>query len=439
MNRDQRSAIDHQRPAARASWRILLVVAFTGLALLMAARSVADASPEAIIATFDVAGETFRVRIENTTTIEQVRALERGESTATIPNGRLLAGSDGNEPWSWHLDPFDIEMAEVTIELCDGTPSLVEADLDYWIGTVGRFCPWSAQLVSVEDGKEPVGVCIDPIGTFNPTQYGGGCINYELGKDEVLLVGRALLDFTWLTYGRSVEARVNGQTCGETTIPGADGTFTLTIKGASLQAGCATAGQRVEFYIYDVQAAETLTWPSEPSSGPTFMSLTAVKNSAWYWFERVSNPRPAVGTMVEAYIGNTICGETMIGGEDDAKGYFIPEGIRGFSRLIVQSASQHADCAQNASLVEFRVNGLRAETAVFWQPGVRRLDLMVQGDASCDFLVDSRDALLALQVEARLIASVPCHGDADRDRDIDVFDARHILEFSAHITNALPL
>ncbi len=287
--------------------------------------------------------------------------------------------------------------------------------------------------------EQPEGVCIDPIGTFDPAQYGGGCANYKRGEDSVVMIGRALLDFTWLTYGSSVEARVNDQTCGETAIPGLDGTFTLTIAGASLQAGCATAGQRVDFYIYDVLAAETLRWPSQPSSGPTFMSLTAVTNSAWYWFERVSNPRPAVGTMVEAYAGNTICDETTIGGEDEAKGYFIPEGIRGFSRLVVPSDDMQPGCAQNGSLVEFRVNGLRAETALLWRPGVQRLNLLVQGDASCDFLVDSRDALLALQVEAALLTSVPCHGDADRDGDIDVFDARHILEFAAHITNALPL
>ena len=29
----------------------------------------------------------------------------------------------------------------------DGNPELVEADLDYWINTVGRFCPWSSIVV----------------------------------------------------------------------------------------------------------------------------------------------------------------------------------------------------------------------------------------------------------------------------------------------------
>jgi len=414
----------------------IFVVAFLVLfaAFLVQNRS-ANAQGDVIIATFDVAGETFRVRIENTATIEQVRALERGESTATIPNGRLLAGSDGNEPWSWHLDPFDIEIAEVTIELCDGTPSLVEADLDYWIDTVGRFCPWTATLVDVEDVSEPIGVCIDPLGTFNPTQIGGMCVNFESGKDQQLVIGRALLSDDYAPLGTLMEAYVGDQTCGQAA---GGGTFELLVLGAGEQAGCADAGDTVRFRVDGRDALETMVWPEEPQ-GFDFLSLTAIDEHAWYWFERTSNPRPSVGTMVQAYVGDTNCGETTIGGEDEATGYFIPEGIRGFSRLIVRSASQHAGCAQNASLVEFRVDGLRAETAVFWQPGLQRLDLMVQGDADCDFLVDSRDALLALQVEAALLASVPCHGDADRDHDIDVFDARYILEFAAHITNALPL
>ncbi len=44
-------------------------------------------------------------------------------------------------------------MAEVTIELCDGTPSYVEAHLDEWIEQVGRYCPWSARLVALEDRR----------------------------------------------------------------------------------------------------------------------------------------------------------------------------------------------------------------------------------------------------------------------------------------------
>jgi hypothetical protein len=54
-----------------------------------------------------------------------------------------LARGDGgfNIPWPWHLEPDSVRMAEVSIELCDGRPSLIEEDLEYWIETVGSYCP----------------------------------------------------------------------------------------------------------------------------------------------------------------------------------------------------------------------------------------------------------------------------------------------------------
>jgi hypothetical protein len=105
-----------------------------------------------VLATFDVLGEYYSIFITNKETIEQVLALQRVESAATIPSGRLLRGSvTYNEPWSWHIDSEDVHMAEITIELCDGLPSQVEANLDYWVNTVQRFCPWQAHLVDVKD------------------------------------------------------------------------------------------------------------------------------------------------------------------------------------------------------------------------------------------------------------------------------------------------
>jgi hypothetical protein len=105
-----------------------------------------------ILVTFDVLGETYKVFITNEDTIEEVFAVQRGESQATIPSGRLIEGAAFyNEPWSWHIDSEDIHMAEFTIELCDGLPSQVEAALDYWVNTVKRFCPWHAEIAKIED------------------------------------------------------------------------------------------------------------------------------------------------------------------------------------------------------------------------------------------------------------------------------------------------
>lgn len=102
--------------------------------------------------TFEVDGEMYNVFITNEDTIEQAFAVQGGESQATIPNGKLVRGSKCyNLPWGWHIDTEDIHMAESTIALCDGLPSHIEENLDYWIDTIERFCPWSATIIHIED------------------------------------------------------------------------------------------------------------------------------------------------------------------------------------------------------------------------------------------------------------------------------------------------
>ncbi len=105
-----------------------------------------------ILATFDVLGESYNIFITSPSAIEQVLALKNGTSSANIPNGKLVRGQVSyNKPWSWHIDPQDITMVEMTVEIYDGLPSHVEADLDYWTDTVGRFAPWQAELTAIQD------------------------------------------------------------------------------------------------------------------------------------------------------------------------------------------------------------------------------------------------------------------------------------------------
>lgn len=130
--------------------RISLIVI---TALLLAACDSDSSGPDEAGAVFVVevaSGEQFRVLLRDEAQIAEAEALI-GASTQKIVNGALLAGDGGfNEPWSWHMDPGSVELADITIELCDGRPSMVEADLDMWIGTVGRFCPWSSRIVARE-------------------------------------------------------------------------------------------------------------------------------------------------------------------------------------------------------------------------------------------------------------------------------------------------
>jgi hypothetical protein len=107
------------------------------------------------LATFQVNGEQFHVWVTSDAVIQQIFDLRDGLSTANIPNGVLHEGpgpGDHNSPWLWHIDSEDIEMADATIEVCDGRPSLVDALLEDYLA-VGRFCPWGAEFVSIDDRR----------------------------------------------------------------------------------------------------------------------------------------------------------------------------------------------------------------------------------------------------------------------------------------------
>jgi hypothetical protein len=61
--------------------------------------------------------------------------------------GRVARGDGGfNTGWSWHLVPGEWELVELSIELCDGTPQMVEDNLAYWVDQVGHFCPWGSYV-----------------------------------------------------------------------------------------------------------------------------------------------------------------------------------------------------------------------------------------------------------------------------------------------------
>ncbi len=114
-----------------------------------------DGLPGGALVTFQVSGEQFRVWVTNDAVIEQIFNLRDGGSSANIPNGILHTGpgiANHNAPWLWHLDAEEIGMADQAVEVCDGRPSLVDSLLEDYLA-VGRFCPWGAQLVSIDDRR----------------------------------------------------------------------------------------------------------------------------------------------------------------------------------------------------------------------------------------------------------------------------------------------
>ena len=99
-----------------------------------------------------VSGEAFVVRVEGA---EEVAAMEARLASGVegVISGDLIEGDGGyNGPWSWHLDPASVHVPDLAIELCDGRPSMVEEDLEYWLESVGQFCPWGAKVVERLEG-----------------------------------------------------------------------------------------------------------------------------------------------------------------------------------------------------------------------------------------------------------------------------------------------
>jgi hypothetical protein len=90
-----------------------------------------------------VESEAFVARVSDPDTIVAFRAVVAGRRSG-FPIGPLRRGDGGfNAPWSWHLDPDETRLAEAAIEVCDGMPSYVEAN----IGDFPTYCPWGGRIV----------------------------------------------------------------------------------------------------------------------------------------------------------------------------------------------------------------------------------------------------------------------------------------------------
>ena len=61
-----------------------------------------------------------------------------------------LAGCGDSTPWHWHFVSGQWTLTEFAIELCDGNAELVNQDIDYWVDTVGQFCPWGSYAAQEE-------------------------------------------------------------------------------------------------------------------------------------------------------------------------------------------------------------------------------------------------------------------------------------------------
>jgi len=120
----------------------LLAAGVVALGLLAPSLSASGETRKALV-TWKVSGETFRTYLTRQADVNRVRQAIRAHGSAGIPIGRVVRGTRENTGHPWHLE--GVQLAEVTIELCDGRPSDLDRDVDYWAGTVKRYCPWAAR------------------------------------------------------------------------------------------------------------------------------------------------------------------------------------------------------------------------------------------------------------------------------------------------------
>ena len=132
------------RPAAAAVAAVLAAFLLASCVTDEGSSPVPDDAP--IVVTFEVGDETFRALLTDPADIAVAHRLLAGEDAPSIPNGLVMRDTGVNDGWTWSLDPDDLEFADVTMEVCDGTPSDVEAG----IVTSERYCPWSAVVVGIE-------------------------------------------------------------------------------------------------------------------------------------------------------------------------------------------------------------------------------------------------------------------------------------------------
>lgn len=149
---------------------------------------------------------TFVVEITDEALIEHARKIvnEGPAAGGTLMMAFAQPGGDGfnrdlsieqGAPWSWHVREV-VEFVDATIELCDGSPELVELNpAEFLANTSGKICFWD-YIVRRELAAKPqfeVGEGIDGAWII-PGAFGQGLYLDYLSIDS------GFLGFSWMTY-----------------------------------------------------------------------------------------------------------------------------------------------------------------------------------------------------------------------------------------------
>jgi hypothetical protein len=106
----------------------------------------APQSTRPVVATFDVAGQKFKLKFTKPADIALARRVLAGKAgPVPFPAGKVVYGTpDVNTGYTWHLD--NVTWTEAAMEICDGKPG---TDVETRKLTSTQFCPWGAKLISL--------------------------------------------------------------------------------------------------------------------------------------------------------------------------------------------------------------------------------------------------------------------------------------------------
>lgn len=90
----------------------------------------------------------FTVCVTNAAFISEAEQ-HLADGTRRVPCFELRDGTGCDPQWTWSVDPATPIWVDVTADIYTECPNVVEANKAYWVGTLKRYCPWSAVVRSV--------------------------------------------------------------------------------------------------------------------------------------------------------------------------------------------------------------------------------------------------------------------------------------------------
>jgi hypothetical protein len=89
----------------------------------------------------------FSVFVSTQQEIDQMASEANSDEKTLIVSGIVTRQAQYNSPWRFTMGHRTIELGEVFIEVCDGSPRYVNRNRDDWLGD--RWCPWSSYVKRV--------------------------------------------------------------------------------------------------------------------------------------------------------------------------------------------------------------------------------------------------------------------------------------------------